>query len=74
LISFYVALDRINLTVNVVTDVDSGASIKQGACDIADLIEQACRTSLPLLSELPPDDGDGELRAKIKAMKRFTSA
>ncbi len=31
------------------------------------MIEDACRKSLPLLAQLPFDEGDANLRAKIKA-------
>jgi hypothetical protein len=79
--SFYVALDRIKIVVRVVTDPPAPRSdiatepstyldaiaIRQ----IANPFEQACRTSLPLLSQLPPSEGDDELRSRIAAMKRF---
>jgi hypothetical protein len=78
--SFYVALDRISIAVRVVTDPPpprSDISMEPstyvlGSEDlrkIAGLLEQACRTSLPLLSKLPPGEGDDDLRAKIAAMK-----
>jgi hypothetical protein len=32
------------------------------------LLEGTCRNALPLLAQLPPDDGDAALRAVVEAM------
>jgi hypothetical protein len=71
--SFYIALDRINVGVKVVvTDANPHATVDFGELRvIARLFEQACQTSLPLLSHLPPNEGDAELRPEIEAMKPF---
>lgn len=67
--AFYIALDRINVGVKVVTDVDMAASLSdEDARNMARLFEQACRTSLPLLTRLPPDEGDAELRKRIESL------
>jgi hypothetical protein len=34
------------------------------------VLEGTCRDALPLLEQLPPDDGDADLRAEIEAMIR----
>ena len=34
------------------------------------LLERTCRNALPLLDQLPPDDGDADFRTEIEAMGR----
>jgi hypothetical protein len=51
--------------VRFLTDDPDELASRENIEAVASLLEQACRTSLPLLSELPFDERDDEFRAKI---------
>jgi hypothetical protein len=63
--SFYSTIERLNFTVRFLTDDPEELASRENIEAVASLLEQACRTSLPLLSELPFDERDDEFRAKI---------
>jgi hypothetical protein len=63
--SFYTAIERINFTARLITNNPEELVSRENIEEVASLLEQACRTSLPLLSELPFDERDAEFRAII---------
>jgi hypothetical protein len=63
--SFYSTIERLNFTVRFLT-IDPEELVSRANIEaVASLLEQACRTSLPWLSEFPLDKRDAEFRAKI---------
>jgi hypothetical protein len=63
--SFYSTIERLNFTVRFLTDDPEEVASRENIEAVASLLEQACRTSLPLLSKFPFDERDAEFRAKI---------
>ena len=63
--SFYTTIERLNFTARFLTNDPEELVSRENIADVASLLEQACRTSLPFLSELPFDERDTEFRAKI---------
>jgi hypothetical protein len=63
--SFYANIERLNFTARFLTHDPEELVPRENIENIVRLVEQACRTSLPLLSELPFDDRDADFRAKI---------
>jgi hypothetical protein len=63
--SFYSTIERLNFTVRFLTNDPEELVSRENIEEVASLLEQACRTSLPLLSELPLDERDAEIRAAI---------
>ncbi len=63
---FYVWLHRINVGVKVVT-VDLTATLgEEQLFEISRLFRHGCQKALPVLSKLPPDVGDADLRQRTK--------
>ena len=63
--SFYSTIERLNFTVRFLTNDPEELVSRENIEKVASLLEQACRTSLPWLSELSFDERDAEFRAKI---------
>jgi hypothetical protein len=63
--SFYSTIERLNFTVRFLTDDPEELASHANIEAVASLLEQACRTSLPLLFKFPLDERDDEFRAKI---------
>jgi hypothetical protein len=63
--SFYTTLERLNFTARLITNDPEELVSCENIEEVASLLEQACRTSLPLLSELPFDERDADFRAII---------
>jgi hypothetical protein len=63
--SFYTTLERLNFTARLITNDPEELVSRENIEEVASLLEQACRTSLPLLSELPFDERDADFRAII---------
>jgi hypothetical protein len=63
--SFCSTIERLNFTVRFLTNDPEELVSRENIEEVASLLEQACRTSLPLLSELPLDERDAEIRAAI---------
>ena len=63
--SFYTTIERLNFTARLISDDPEEVASRANIGAVASLLEQACRASLPLLSELPFDERDDEFRAKI---------
>jgi hypothetical protein len=63
--SFYTTLERLNFTARLITNDPEELVSRENIEEVASLLVQACRTSLPLLSELPFDERDADFRAII---------
>jgi hypothetical protein len=63
--SFYTTLERLNFTARLITNDPEELVSCENIEEVASLLEQACRTSLSLLSELPFDERDADFRAII---------
>jgi hypothetical protein len=64
--SFYSTIERLNFTVRFLTNDPEEELVSHADIEaVASLLEQACRTSLPWLSEFPLDERDAEFRATI---------
>lgn len=67
-VAFYATIERINFSARAATNEPTKAVSASNYLTLIKLFEDACRGSLPLLSELPVDERDVEFRAKIEAM------
>jgi hypothetical protein len=68
--SFFIAIDRIGVSVDVITNLPLGEVVDKTALgSLVALFEQACQRSLPLLDALPRVEADAEnIRARIEGM------
>jgi hypothetical protein len=62
-VAFYATIERLNFAARAMTNEPTKNVLSYST--LIDLIEEACRTSLPLLAELPFDERDASLRAMI---------
>jgi len=70
--AFFADLDRIGAALRVVADRSRGVSLVGDTTLVAERFQRARQSSLALLSKLPPDDGDADLREKIEAIGQRT--
>ena len=63
--SFYTTIERLNFTARLITNNPEELVSRENIEEVASLLGQACRTSLPLLSEFPFDERDAQFRAII---------
>ena len=69
--SFFMTMDRIGVSVDVVANVPPKSPINEGGLkEVVALIEDACRKSLPLLEALPADADDADIKLKIEDMSK----
>jgi hypothetical protein len=64
-VEFYANIERANFTVRALSNAPTENVSVETYSTLINLFEVACRTSLPLLSELPFDERDADFRAKI---------
>ena len=62
--SFYTTIERLNFTARLITNDPEELVSRGNIEEVAGLLEQACRTSLPLLSS-SSDERDADFRAII---------
>jgi hypothetical protein len=63
--SFCTTIERLNFTARLITNDPEELVSRENIEEVASLLGQACRTSLPLLSEFPFDERDAQFRAII---------
>jgi hypothetical protein len=68
--AFYANIEHIKFSGTMVAADPSEMVSPPEWKGLATLLEQACRGSLPLLEDLPRDEGDAEMRAKIEGMAK----
>jgi hypothetical protein len=69
--AFYGLLEWVRVRMNIGASVFGPNPSRDWPTEVkrlAGVFEQACRTSLPLLSKLPLDPGDAEIKTKVEAM------
>lgn len=64
-VDFYATVERLNFAVKAMSNYPDGWVTTIKYLRLIDLVEEACRTSLPLLSEFPFDKRDAEFREEI---------
>ena len=64
-VDFYATIERFNFAAKAISNEPNEKVSPPNYLELIDLIEQVCRRSLPLLSELPFDKRDAEFRAEI---------
>jgi hypothetical protein len=64
-VNFYAMIERVNFAVRTLSNEPTEKIVLSDYSDLIGLIELACRASLPLLSHLPFDKRDADLRTKI---------
>jgi hypothetical protein len=64
-VNFYAMIERVNFAVRTLSNELTEKIVLSDYSDLIGLIESACRASVPLLSHLPFDKRDADLRAKI---------
>ena len=64
-VDFYATIERFNFAARAISNEPNEKVSRSNYLDLIDLIEQICRDSLALLSELPFDKRDAEFRAII---------
>ncbi len=64
-VNFYAMIERVNFAVRTMSNEPTEKIVLSDYSVLIGLIELACRASLPLLSQLPFDKRDAELRAII---------
>jgi hypothetical protein len=69
-VTFYANVKDIQFACEITATVTTRNVSPQELDGLISLLEGTCRSALPLLKQLPPDDGDADLRAKIEAMSR----
>jgi hypothetical protein len=68
MVTFYSNVKDIQFAGEITVSVMTRSVSPQELNGIVSLLEGTCRDALPLLEQLPPDDGDADLRAEIEAM------
>jgi hypothetical protein len=66
--AFFTDLDRVAIALAVVAKRQHGTTLVEDTDIVKERFEHARQSSLALLSKLPPDDGDADLKEKIKAI------
>ena len=70
MVESYATIERLNLAVRLASsEPDEKVSMKNYLV-LIDVIENACRSSLPLLSDLPVDERDADIKEQIAKWKR----
>jgi hypothetical protein len=64
-VNFYATIERLKFSARAMSNQPTASVVLSNYLDLIDLIEEACRRSLPLLSELPFDERDADFRAEI---------
>jgi hypothetical protein len=64
-VDFYATIERLNFAAKAISNEPNEKVSRSNYLDLIDLIEQACRRSLPLLSKFPFDERDADFRAEI---------
>jgi hypothetical protein len=64
-VDFYSTIERLNFIAKAMSNEPTEKVSPSNYWVLIDAIEEVCRTSLPLLSELPFDKRDAEFRAEI---------
>lgn len=64
-VDFYATIERINFAVRAISNEPSEKVLMSNYSTLIEIIEEACQTSLPLLSEFPFDKRDAVYRARI---------
>jgi hypothetical protein len=67
-VTFYANVKDIQFAGEITAPATTRNVAPQDLDGIVSLLEGTCRNALPLLEQLPPDDGDADLRAEIEAM------
>jgi hypothetical protein len=68
--AFFTDLDRLAAALKVVAERPQGVGPMEDTAAVAERFQQVRHSSLELLSKLPPDDSDADLRSKIEAIGR----
>jgi hypothetical protein len=73
-VTFYANVKDIQFAGEITPTLTTRNVSLQELDGLVSLLEGTCRNALPLLAQLPPDDGDADLRAEIEAMSRTPPA
>lgn len=69
-VTFYANVKDIQFAGDIGATITTRHVSPEEVDGLLSLLEGTCRDALPLLAQLPPDDGDADLRLKIEAMGR----
>ena len=65
-VAFYATIERFNFLAMAMSNEPDKKVLLPNYLVLIGMIEEACRKSLPLLAQLPVDDGDAKIRADIE--------